>query len=262
MVAGQVKLPYNYPNGSEVFLGDDGLGYPPNLYPNLTYFSTTSGSTTVAEAGYDGAVLSPTSSTLLLGPWNVNSSYSLVSMTMPIINNTSALDVLGWITVILDARLITQVIDSPEGLDQTAEMLVIRPINATNHYPPDIVYTSPTVDQTAVNNQQVNFVLPLNSNESDRHPTHVYGASNPVFPLTSYPAAVTAITKDQSAINNGGSKISTTNEDGKRISAGFAILSSGFCDWVVIIEESQSEVWKPIVRLRNVLLACVFGTLG
>ena len=36
-ILGTVPLPFTYPNGSNIYLGDPGLGYPPMLYPNLTY---------------------------------------------------------------------------------------------------------------------------------------------------------------------------------------------------------------------------------
>lgn len=260
---GRIALPYSYPNGTAVYLGDEGLGYPPNLYPNFTYTTTQYNSTyRLKEVIYDGAVLSPTSNTLLLGPWAINDTFSLVSMTTPMINNTSAVDVLGWMTVILNARLLTKVIYSSEGLDASAQLLVIGPTNRTNHYPQNLLYTSSDPDQAAAGDYPVNFIMPLPANASGRHPDHVQGTANPVFSMSAYPALVDAVTVNHSTINNAGSKIATTNEAGKKVSTGYAMVSQDFCDWAVILEESRAEVWQPIVRLRNILLACVFGTLG
>ena len=37
-----IKLPGSFPNGSDIHLGDPDLGYPPELYPNITYTETSS----------------------------------------------------------------------------------------------------------------------------------------------------------------------------------------------------------------------------
>ncbi|KAG9537309.1 putative histidine kinase HHK5p, partial [Aureobasidium melanogenum] len=106
-----ILLPYKAPNGSDVYLSDTDYGYPPELYPNLTYFSVPVNSTyRESRAIYNGEVLQAPNSTLLLGPYTINASFSLLSLTMPVINNTSAIDVLGWLTIVCDARLIGSVI--------------------------------------------------------------------------------------------------------------------------------------------------------
>lgn len=91
-----ITLPYTYPNGTSVKLGHPGLGYPPSLYPNLTYRATGKGAnpTVYAFADYTFGL----ASALLLGPLKVNSSFSLVSLTLPIVNNTSNTEILGFMT--------------------------------------------------------------------------------------------------------------------------------------------------------------------
>lgn len=37
-----IQLPGSFPNGSAIFLGDPDLGYPTELYPNITYTETSS----------------------------------------------------------------------------------------------------------------------------------------------------------------------------------------------------------------------------
>ncbi|PNS21637.1 Histidine protein kinase 1 [Sphaceloma murrayae] len=258
-----IKLPYTYPNGSDVYLGDDGLGFPPELYPNLTFSTiTTDSGVEAAAAEYQGDVISPVrSQALLLGPWQVNSTFSMLSITMPIINNTSSLDVLGWLTVVMDARLITNVIRMRQGLDASGRMLLVRPVNATNQFPPGVMYdSSPNPD--IFNDALVQFVLPLSTNATDRHPSRVQGTANPPFKMSDFPAVVAALTQDQGQNNNAGSLIKTTNEEGIGVSAGFAIVSVSFLHWAVVVEQSRSEVWAPIYRLRVLLLACVFATIG
>jgi len=91
-----ITLPYTYPNGTSVMLGNDGPGYPPSLYPNLTYRATGDNGSAAVHAFSDYTL--GFSSALLLGPLKVNSSFSLVSLTLPIVNNTSDTDILGFMT--------------------------------------------------------------------------------------------------------------------------------------------------------------------
>jgi osomolarity two-component system sensor histidine kinase SLN1 len=91
-----IILPYKLPNGSSVMLGDDGLGYPPSLYPNITYVTSSDNDSVTAYAFSDFAL--GLTSRLLLGPLKVNSSFSLASLTLPVVNNTAATDVLGFMT--------------------------------------------------------------------------------------------------------------------------------------------------------------------
>lgn len=88
----EIRLPYDHPNGTAVMLGDEGLGYPPSLYPNLTEDATTN-----KLYAFDGVPIT-TNQPLLLGPLATNDSFSLISLSLPIINNTSAADILGYIT--------------------------------------------------------------------------------------------------------------------------------------------------------------------
>lgn len=71
------------------------------LYPNLTYSSiavqaVANHSNTTVYAFSDHPLT--LKSVLLLGPLQINDTLSLVSFTLPIINNTSATDVLGFMT--------------------------------------------------------------------------------------------------------------------------------------------------------------------
>jgi osomolarity two-component system sensor histidine kinase SLN1 len=94
--ASDIVLPYTYANGSEVLLGSEGLGYPPSLYPNLTYTTSASDDSVTVHAFPDYPL--GLTSALLLGPLRVNDSFSLVSLTLPIVNNTSDTDLLGFMT--------------------------------------------------------------------------------------------------------------------------------------------------------------------
>ncbi|KAL9086921.1 MAG: hypothetical protein Q9165_006927 [Trypethelium subeluteriae] len=257
-IIGTIQLPYNYPNGTPVKLGDAGAGYPASLYPNIT-FSSTPGSSAKAVS-YNGQDLTQRTP-LLLGPYSINSTFALISITEPIFNvNSSAPDILGWLSVVLDARLILQVLNSPVGLDQTGIAYLIGPDNATNHFPPGVLYNSgPRPSSSSTN---VRFVLPINSSDSQRHPDHAYGSQNPIFSASKFPAIESALSVNQSSLMNAGSTASATTENGRTVSVGYAMPSTSVCDWVFVVEEEKSEVWAPINHLRNVLLACVFATVG
>ena len=264
-VMGRIPLPYQNANGTPVYLGDNGTGYPSNLYPNLTFTPTAVNSTfNTSAAYYDGVVLR-SNSTLLLGPWLVNESFALVSLTLPIINNTSASEILGWLTVVTNANLVFEIGNSLDGLGKTGEILIVGPATSSNRIPATILnLTGSGVNRTLAQSQNVHFVLPplRDSSQTTRHAPRLYGQSNTPFPMQDYPAVLDAYTVVNNGINNAGSLINTNNEDHDQVSAGFAVTSSTMVDWVLIVEQSYGEVMAPIHHLRNVLLAAVFGTVG
>ncbi|KKY24709.1 putative histidine kinase hhk5p [Diplodia seriata] len=142
LVSGKLALPMTYDNGSTVYLGDPGLGYPPQLYPNMTFTSQGVNDTfNETLAHYAGQTLNETGS-ILLGPWELNKTFSLMSLTVPIINNTSALDIVGWMTVVMDAKLVYQTVDAGEGLDSSGVTLIVGPDTINNKFSSDVLYTN------------------------------------------------------------------------------------------------------------------------
>ncbi|MCJ1395308.1 Histidine kinase [Xylographa bjoerkii] len=264
-VDGEITLPFDYSNGTSVYLGDDGAGYPAALYPNFTYSSTVLNSTfNVSNAIYDGYPLYP-NSTLVLGPWQLNESFALISITVPIINNTSAIDILGWLSVVANARLLFNVENSLEGLGNSGVILIIGPDTIYNKFPSGIKYNSRVqLNETLLDDQEVRFVLPplQNSSRSTRHSASAFGQPNIPFPLKDYPAAENAVTINNHALNNAGSLVGSTNEEDDTVAVGFSFPQSNLVDWIVLVEQDNSEILQPTVHLRNVLLACVFGTTG
>ena len=103
-----IVLPgYLHSDGTPVYLGDiedDGIGFPRNLYPNLTFTSTPVNSTfNMSTAYFEGRQLYE-NTTLFLGPWLLNNSFALASITVPINNNTAVADTLGWLTVVINCQ--------------------------------------------------------------------------------------------------------------------------------------------------------------
>lgn len=83
---GTTILPCSHANGSAIYLGDPGLGYPRELYPNLSYVEDA---TSISRAIYNNRTLNE-NSTVILGPLYLSDGNSaLLSVTIPINNNTS-----------------------------------------------------------------------------------------------------------------------------------------------------------------------------
>jgi osomolarity two-component system sensor histidine kinase SLN1 len=257
-----LPLPYKYPNGTQATLGDGFAGFIPELYPTFEFTETPVNATyNRTTASYGGRRIDD-ANPLVLGPYAVNATFSLLSITMPIINNTSAIDTLGWLTVVLNGRLLQEVVNAMEGLDDTGVTMLIGPDNVTNRFPPGVLYTSNNGSPPA--DQSVRFVLPptMRSGNRDRHPNHAYGSANNPFDWNKYQAVERGYTKNHHATNNAGSIISTKSEEGDSVAAGYALVNTSLVDWMVVVEQSHSEVWEPIVHLRKVIIACVFGTMG
>jgi osomolarity two-component system sensor histidine kinase SLN1 len=259
----EIKLPIKDANGSDVYLGDRGLGYPSGLYPTLTY-SPYEGNHSVNHSTtyYLGEPLAA-HSIIFLGPYTVNQSFSMFSVTMAVVANNTT-DLIGWLSVVIDARLLYMIVDSPEGLDTTGQILLVGPSGATNKFPNHLKIRNTTVEVAA--RQEVIFVLPPQSNSTlgNRHSLRSgsLAAFDLPFQMGSYPAVVDAWTAKNDAINNAASMISTHNEQNKTISTGYAQVANPLVDWALIFEQDHGEVVAPITHLRNVVLACVFGTAG
>ncbi|KXL48226.1 hypothetical protein M433DRAFT_76499 [Acidomyces richmondensis BFW] len=257
-----IVLPWKCPDGTHILLGDgqcNGWGYPPLLYPNLTFHTAYYNSTfNQTEAEYDGVTLKAGGNPLLLGPYAINSTYSILSMTMPVVNNTSDVDVLGWLTVVMSGLLLQEVLTSSNGLGSTGETLLVGPATSTNLFAPGIMYTDN--QGKAPHDFEVKYVLPLNASDASRHPGHTYGTANPPFSVSQFPALYEVFSVNNDAESNSGAVIRAKNEAGNHVSVGFALAGTDMVDWAVVLEQARSEVWEPINHLRNILLICIFCT--
>ncbi|KAK5945772.1 Histidine kinase osmosensor [Knufia obscura] len=259
-VTGQFPLPYFHPNGSRVYLGEPGPGYPPSLYPNLTYHGRPEDSDYYAEAG--GKRLNP-NSVLIYGPLVLDNSSALLSATTGIMNDSSPTrEVLGWLTVTINASMVFSVRDSMEGLGRTGEVLIIGPNAADNQFPFDIRRDNNT---SVLDGQEVRFMLPPITNEvlHGRHSLRSSATNSSLpFPATSFSALVRAWTQKTESVNNAGAILDTKNEEAKRVSVGYAQIETELVDWVLIVEQSHGETVEPINHLRNVVLICVFSVMA
>ena len=260
-----ILLPPSSLDQDGVYLGENGTGYPRNLYPNLTYTSTPLNNTfNISNASYNGMALH-SDTILFLGPWLINSSFALMSITLPVVNTTARIDTLGWLTVLVSAQSIFNIEESTRGLGNTGEILIFSPTTLDQKLPSALRETgSNRVNRTTAMDQEVAFLLPpvQNTSRSTRHSRRAYGMPNTPFRLQDYPAVLDAYVDGSETSNGAGSIISTKNEDGNKVSVGYARPLSRLVDWALVIEESHGEVTAPIRRLRDILLACVFGTVG
>ena len=236
-------------------MGDPVYGFVPELYPSFNVTATPLNSTfNTYKANYDGRTID-NQSFLLSGPYRVNTTLSLVSITLPIINNTSSIETMGWLTIVLDANLITSIVNAIEGLDNTGLTLLFAPNNDTNNFPPGYLNNT-----DAPEHAQVRFVTPpTERRNAPRHGEYGNKLDPPPFDWASFPAIRQAFTLNT---NSAGSMINTRNEDNQHVAVGYALVKSPMVKWLVIVEQSHSEVWAPIANLRKVIIACVFGTMG
>jgi osomolarity two-component system sensor histidine kinase SLN1 len=256
-----VVLPILKPDGQNATFGDPEYGFIPQLYPKFGVNTTAYNSTfNTYKAHYEGRTIDNTSY-LFSGPYRVNETLSLVSITIPIINNTSSIDTLGWSTTVLDASLITTVINAKQGLDDSGLTLLLGPATATNTFPEEYKYG--TEEQNTPDNVQVRYLVPPTQRENvQRHGEYDTDLNSSSFDWTRFPAVRKGFTKSKDTSDSAGSMVSTKNEEGDHVAVGFARVDSPMVEWMVVVEQSHKEVWEPIYHLRNVMIACVFGTLG
>lgn len=264
-IQGVIALPHQYGNGTPVYLGDNNTGYPVTAFPNLTFTSTHINDTfNRSDAFWNGEPLY-SNSTVVLGPWLLNETFGLISLTVPIVNDTSIEDTLGWITVICNAKSIFAVADAVEGLGNTGQVLIVAPNTSNQKLSANVKGSAaPKANVTAAKHEEVHFVLPpvQNSSRSTRHGLRAYNTTRPPFQMENYRAVLDAYTLNTGTPNNAGSLISTSNEQNYHVSVGYGLPQSPMVDWALIVEQSHGEVYGPINHLRNVLVACVFGTVG
>ncbi|KAJ8607442.1 hypothetical protein MRB53_040292 [Persea americana] len=255
-----IVLPYTYPNGSHVLLGanDTSLGYPPLLYPNAS--ELTRSMSTGAEQ-YSSKLYRPASAPnetlpILSGPWMINSTYGLVSITNPVLNTTDASQLLGWMTIVMDASLIMQVSQATDGLYASGETLIVGPSSIRNKYPTDLT-TNLTSPSTAT--IQARYIFPPNTTgTANATLADVYATGVPVNSMQ-LPVVKTALQATASSDYSGASLRGVT-ADGTAVSYGYALAKVLIVDWIVLVQSPRSEVWEPINNLRNTILACLFAT--
>ncbi|RSM16836.1 hypothetical protein CDV31_004304 [Fusarium ambrosium] len=267
-----IALPYKDSDGNDVLLGDGGPGYPPSLYPNITYIdlghaNTIRNNTTAVAAEAFKDVRIYRNGGLLLGPLVLNETASLLSVSVPIRSNNDTF-ILGYMTVVALAESLTLVQESREGLGKTGSVLLIGPTDRSNRFNASYPASNATYlpDPEQFGNLFVKFILPPKTPDgySDRHSVYQFDKEydNRAFPVEKYPAAFDSFAKRYDSVNNASAMINTHNEQGVPVAVGFARTQTPLVNWTVIVEKAKWEAYKPIDTLRNILLGTVFGTVG
>ncbi|KAF3901699.1 hypothetical protein ABW20_dc0103874 [Dactylellina cionopaga] len=59
-------------------------------------------------------------------------------------------------------------------------------------------------------------------------------------------------------------ELDTRNAQGQRVSVGYSIIGSSrkFADWALVVEMQNSEIYAPISKIQQLLIATVFGVVG
>ncbi|KAF4981559.1 hypothetical protein FDECE_17664 [Fusarium decemcellulare] len=267
-----IILPYSNSSNSKIRLGDPGQGFPPSLYPNITYVdlghpNTIRNNTTAFAAEAFPGVRIYRDGGLLLGPLVLNETTSLLSVSIPIRDNNDTF-ILGYMTVVSLAESLTQIQESREGLGKSGSVLLIGPTDKSNRFNASF----PASNATYLPNREefgdilVKFILPPRTPEGydDRHSVYQFDKEydNRAFPVRNYPAAWDSVTEQYSSVSNSSSLINTHNEQGVDVAVGFARTQTPLVNWTVVVEKAKWEAYEPIDTLRNILLGTVFGTVG
>ena len=256
----QIKFPYLNPDGSPGWLGGPVGGLPPNLYPNLTIQSLPNNPN---ATWYNGRQLDETSS-VFLGPMIMNDSLVLFSITRAV-TDTNTTAVLGWLTVVLDGRLILKLSQDPVAMGQTGLNLIAGPFTPDNKFPNTSQDRPYYTLGSSIGDQDVHLVMPPARNaEKPNLPERPQAATKVTDPwkLSKYPAANQAFMTPWSDLAAGGADLAAHNEYGRAVGVGYASPKTSLVDWIIMAEYSNSEVYQPIVNLRRVILISVFSTLA
>ncbi len=308
--SGAIELPYKSPNGSAVFLGDEDYGFPPSLYPNITYIDLGRPNSAMTNTNAFSAAVFPSvslgngsdKSGLLLGPLVVNSSFALISLTIPVRDNSNNNYILGYMTLVANTKTLVDVQTSDEGLGRSKPfypfsfvifpycpetpadtplmrateltlfvaglVLFIGSVNPWNHFSANVTASNatwtPPLDK--FREQPVQFLFPPHAlpGQPDRHDQRSFGSGRyaNAFNLSQYPAVLEVLSTQNPNPNNATSKLSTTDEQGYPVAVGVARPQTPLVSWAIVVEQHASEAYEPIKTLRTILLGCVFGTLG
>ncbi|KAG0643506.1 hypothetical protein HOY80DRAFT_879987 [Tuber brumale] len=263
------------PNGTAIKVGS-GLvkdGLPHALYPFLQ------GSQALARSN----VFTPediySRKGLLLGPMRVNESFYMLSFTIPVINNTSEATLLGFLTVVLNAGVILDIVRDTRGLGATGQTILVGPATINNKWGNPALSATSEMPNTTANGQLdhtgTTRMAKRNSYDWDfryllppgRHPE----LAGEVRKLKDY-SMVEKVYQDGIGVNGrngdygdgGGSNLDTRNSEDRLVSVGFSITEvvKNLADWALLVEQDQEEAFKPIYKLRNILLSTVLGTFA
>ncbi|KAK6340469.1 Histidine kinase [Orbilia blumenaviensis] len=215
-------------------------GFPDELYPRASIISNTS----AEKLELFNQAFIENHQSLLLGPVQVNSSYYMISFTVPVHNSTRNL--IGFWTILLDAQLLVDIVNTTQGMGDTGQTLLVGPNTITNIYEPR--------DRELTDDTEFRYLLP-----PVRSP-ELYGTVDKMGNFQAVKKAYFSVNDTEEAV----AELDTRNTQGQRVSVGYGIIGSAnkFADWALIIEMQNSEIYAPISKIQQLLIATVFGVVG
>ncbi|CUS15122.1 unnamed protein product [Tuber aestivum] len=234
---------------------------------------------------------------LLLGPMRVNESFYMLSFTIPVINNTSEATLLGFLTVVLNAGVILDIVQDTRGLGVTGQTILVGPATLDNKWADPALSAASEMPNATANGlsdpASTASMAKRSSLDRDTGPpestiewvgrrlglrkrTPHEGIGDYefryLFPPGRHPGLAGEVYQDGIGANGrdgdngdgGGSNLDTRNSEGRLVSVGFSIAeaSKNLADWALLVEQDQGEAFQPIYKLRNILLGTVFGTFA
>ncbi|KAK6345040.1 Histidine kinase [Orbilia javanica] len=215
-------------------------GFPDELYPRASIISNTS----AEKLELFNLEFLENHQSLLLGPVQVNSSYYMISFTVPVHNSTRAL--IGFWTILLDAQLLVDIVNTTQGMGDTGQTLLVGPNTITNIYEQR--------DRELTDDTEFRYLLP-----PVRTP-ELYGTVDKMGNFQAVKKAYFSVNDSDEAV----AELDTRNTQGQRVSVGYGIIGSAnkFADWALIVEMQNSEIYAPISKIQQLLIATVFGVVG
>jgi osomolarity two-component system sensor histidine kinase SLN1 len=205
--SGRILLPYAAPNGSQVHLGDPEYGFPPSLYPNITYRDLDRPNEAMPSTNAFSAAVFPGVSLgngsekagVLLGPLVINSTFALLSITIPVRDVKNTEYIIGYMTLVANSKTLVEVQNSVEGLGSTGIVLFIGSVNPWNHFSAPVAASNrtwvPPLEE--FRKQEVQFLLPPQpaAGQRDRHNHRSFGSGrySDAFALHQYPAVLNVL---------------------------------------------------------------------
>lgn len=168
--------------------------------------------------------------------------------------NSNDRDVLGWLTIVLNASSLYDTVQSRVGLGDTGEIVLVGPAR------PDNLFSDADNDQLTTDDGDVlvQFVLPPFPKNHPLRAANKYLS----FPLKDYPAVDKGFSEAGHDVYSIDTLISTHNEEDVPIACGYSDVPSDIVNWVLVFEQAHSEVVSPIDHLRDTILICAFSVLA
>ncbi|CCX07589.1 Similar to Two-component system protein B; acc. no. Q9P4U6 [Pyronema omphalodes CBS 100304] len=215
-------------------------------------------STLIPAEDRDGIVpANATRSGLFLGPLMFNTTTSqtgpiyVASLTVPVFNNTTAVlsarNILGYMTVVFNLQSLIDITKSTEGLGKTGKVLLLGPESRLNRW------DNTTGEFRLTENYQ--YILP---------PTNSPELALRKVPVRQYPAAMRAWQNSNARGGISGVDLDTRDAFGTKSSVGYSSVTFDATNssFLLMVEQTYAEAFEPMHKLRTIVIATVFGTVG